>query len=137
MKLTLLLVTIALGVFSGATTLSAAALLTEAEMSVIRGGCPLCHSFTCGLTPMSCAGGKYAEDACDQTTSECTDYLHQQEFIPANCYSGYTYGDACSQGQRHECGRTYYCRCQTLGEPTAKCRTYQTSDREWHECNSP
>jgi len=51
MKLTLLLVTIALVVFAGATTLSAAALLTDAEMSVIRGGCVCGDTLLCALSP--------------------------------------------------------------------------------------
>lgn len=115
----------------------AASLLTTEETELIRGSCALCHDMICGLGPHSCVGGLYEGDSCDPDTQECSGYLHQQEYITANCYGQYTYGTPCSQGERHECGRTFLCRCQSLGGPDYLCRTYKTSNREWHDCNPP
>jgi len=104
MKLTLLLVTIALVVFAGATTLFAAALLTDEEMSVIRSGCgqQVCSPwFPCnrdGMTAneaLECMGsgdGSGTNQHCvSGGTRVCTDSsdpygcgkLHDQmEFVP-------------------------------------------------------
>jgi len=127
MKLTLFLAAIALAVFSGATTLSAAALLTDSEMASIYGGCvAYCYvGTTCGVTGPGCG------DACPNGMEDCRPTRKVAQYDLDRCYNaGAPTELTCKMDDPYACGFEFTCSCEGTGAE-AVCRvTAQHSAQE-------